>query len=689
MRSRLSAAAALIAASLLALSAPLAAHAEDPVDLNGAYVLDTVGAVAGDESRVMDALDSLYERAGIQLFVVYVDSFTGATDAVDWADTTAIDNGLGVNDLLLAVAVDDRQYALSVDSGFPLTDAQLDDAESAIESQLRDNAWADAAIAGAQSLEASATGVVGPGPTVEPQPTEPAASTGEFPWLPVLGGALVIGGGVFIYSRIRRRGKDGQSTAAPDRMTQKELDTRAGSLLVQIDDSLKTSEQELGFAVAQFGDDATKDFTNVLASAKAKVAEAFSIKQRLDDSQPETDAEKRDLTTRIIQLCEAADAELDSQADAFDDLRELEKNAPQALEATVAATAAARERVPAATAAIAALTSSYAATVVAPVAGNIEQASKLLDFADAAAARARATIGSGAASEAAVAVRSAQSSVGQANQLFDAIEALSTELSEATTKLDAVIADTTQDIADARALPQDASSATLAPAIADAERALAAATNARSDPAAAIVKLSEANAALETVFTATRDTQSRVAQARTKLDAAISSARAQIQSAAEFISTRRGGVGEPARTRVAEADRRLQQAIALAASDPVAALTEAEQAGRLGATAFDLAQNDVTRYARQQDYGSPAWSNGSDGADLGGLLGGVLDGMFSGGGGGGWSSGGSSRSGSSWSSSRSGGSSRSSRSSRSGSFGGSSRSSSRGSGGRRSRGGRF
>ncbi|MDO7881486.1 TPM domain-containing protein [Salinibacterium soli] len=688
MRSRLSAAAALLAGSIFALSAPLAASAEDPVDLNGAYVLDTVGAVSGDESRVMDALDSLYERAGIQLFVVYVDSFTGATDAVDWADTTAIDNGLGANDLLLAVAVEDRQYALSVDSAFPLSDAQLDDAESAIESELRDDAWADAAIAGAQSLEASATGVVGPGPDTDPQPTDPATSTREFPWLPVLGGAVVIGGGVFIYSRIRRRNSAGETTAAPDRMTQKELDTRAGSLLVQLDDSLKTSEQELGFAVAQFGDDATKDFTAVLAGAKAKVAEAFALKQKLDDAQPETDAEKRELTTRIIQLCEAADAELDSQADAFDDLRELEKNAPQALEATVAAGAATRARVDAVRSSIAALSSTYAAAVVGPVAHNVDQASKLLEFADSAVAAARKAISSGAASEAAVAVRSAQSSVGQANQLFDAVDALSRELGDATAKLDAVIADTTQDIADARALPQDASSATLGPAIADAERALAAAMDARSDPAAAIVKLSEANSALETVFTATRDAQHRVAQARTKLDAAISSARAQIQSAAEFISTRRGGVGEPARTRVAEADRRLQQAIALAASDPVAALTEAEQAGRLGATAFDLAQNDVSRYSRQQQYGGPAWSDGSDGADLGGLLGGFLDGVFSGGGGG-WSSGGGSRSGSSWSSSRSGGSSRSSRSSRSGSFGGSSRSSSRGSGGRRSRGGRF
>lgn len=683
MWSRLGASAALLAGVLL-MSAPAAAHAEDPVDLGGAYVLDTVGAVSGDEDRVIAALDSLWERAGIQLFVVYVSEFTGATDPVDWADITAIDNGLGTSDLLLAVAVDDRQYALSVDPDFPLSDAQLDDAERAIENELREDRWADAAIAGAQSLEASATGVVGPNEPADPaDPVEPSAPSegGGIPILPIIGGAAVVGVGVFIYSRIRKRGADGSTTSAPEKMTQKQLDTRAGSLLVQLDDSLKTSEQELGFAIAQFGESATKDFTGVLESAKAKVAEAFSLKQKLDDAQPESDADKREMTTRIIQLCEAADAELDSQADAFDSLRELEKNAPAALAAVTEAASAARGRIAAATAAVSALEAAYADGVVAPVSDNVAQATKLLDFADATAGTARSAIESGNASEAAVAVRSAQSAVGQADQLFNAIESLDRDLADATEKLDAVIADTKQDIAAARALPSDTSSAPLAPAISEAEAALAAATEARRDPATAVARLTEANTALDSVFVSVKDQQARVAHARGKLDAAISSARAQIQSAAEFISTRRGGVGEPARTRVSEADRRLQQAIALAATDPVAALTEAEQAAQLGASAFSLARNDVNRYAAAQDYGGSSWSGGSDGADLGGLLGGLIGGMVGSGGGGsrsgGWSSGSSSRSG------------RSGSSRRSGSFGGSSRSSSRRSSGGRSRGGRF
>ena len=96
------------------------------MDLGGAYVLDTVGATTGDEAQMQSALDDLYDRTQIQLFAVFVDSFTNPSDAGEWADTVAIDNNLGRDDVLLAVATDDRVYATSVDADFRLSDAQLD-----------------------------------------------------------------------------------------------------------------------------------------------------------------------------------------------------------------------------------------------------------------------------------------------------------------------------------------------------------------------------------------------------------------------------------------------------------------------------------------------------------------------------------------------------------------------------------
>lgn len=61
----------------------------------------------------------------MQLFVVFVRSFDGM-DAQEWAHETAKINGIGLDDILIAVAVGDRQYAWSVDEDFPLTDDELD-----------------------------------------------------------------------------------------------------------------------------------------------------------------------------------------------------------------------------------------------------------------------------------------------------------------------------------------------------------------------------------------------------------------------------------------------------------------------------------------------------------------------------------------------------------------------------------
>ena len=146
----------------------------------------------------------------------------------------------------------------------------------------------------------------------------------------------------------------------------------------------------------------------------------------------------------------------------------------------------------------------------------------------------------------------------------------------------------------------------------------------------------------------------------------------------EYISTRRGGVGESARTRVSEADRHLALASSLVDSDPIQALSEAERANELAASALSLARNDVEGYEARRNFDRRGGGGypGSDGADLGGLLTGWILGSAT--------SGRSFPAGSGRSSWGGG----SGRSSRTGSFGGSSRSSRR-SGGGRSRGGRF
>ncbi|MCY7413173.1 MAG: TPM domain-containing protein, partial [Salinibacterium sp.] len=658
---------------------PAGAAAEVPVDLDGAYVLDTVGAIGGEEARVIDALDELYASARIQLFVVYVDNFTGSSN---WANDTAVLNGLGANDVLLAVAIEERNYEISIDPDFPLSDAQVSAVETNdIEPRLREDDWAGAAIAAAQGFQASAVGSDTPA-NPDDSDTPVADSGGGIPILPILGGVAVVGVGVFLFSRMRRRSGATTTSANPAGLSQKQLDQRAGSLLVQLDDSIKTSEQELGFAIAQFGQAATVPFVAALASAKNSVSQAFALKQKLDDHQPDSAEEKRSWTNDIIRLCESADAELDSQADAFDGLRELERSAPEALAAATTKLETARATIAEATIALDTLSSTYAASAVAPVKDNMIQAEKLLAFAESANETAKASIAAAKLSDAAVAIRAAQASIGQVIELGEAVNARAASLAEASKKLEVLVADTKNDIAAARALPQDATARELPAAIAAAIAALETVSKIPADPITSLGAIESANVSLDAAFGLVRDEQAKIAKAKSQLEAAIAAARAQLSGAVQFITTRRGGVGEGARTRVNEAERRLAQAESLASSDPVAALAGAQEARELAEGAFALAEADARSFSSLQSTSSSAYSRGSQGADLGGLLGGAAGGMLGSGGG---SGGGSRRS-----SSPSGGSSRTGRSA---SFGGSSRSatrsSGRSSGGRTSSGGRF
>ncbi|MBH0084552.1 TPM domain-containing protein [Salinibacterium sp. SWN167] len=629
MKARLGTVFALAAALALLTASP--ALADDPVSLDGAYVIDSAGVLAGDSGDVTDALDSLYDRAGIQLFVVYVDEFTNPSAPIDWADATAEANGLGDDDLLLAVAVSQRQYALSVAVDAPVTDAQLDAAEAAIESQLRDDNWGQAAIAGADSLAGDSAAGTGTG--TDSSSTESSGS--GISVLPIVGGAAVVGVGAYVFYRVRRRGSTGATAGAPvESVSQEELDRRAGSALVELDDSLKTSEQELGFAEAQFGAAATTNFAASLKEASDAVAQAFRLRQELDDSEPETAEQKRAMTIEIIELCERADDLLDAQAAAFDELRKLETNAPAALAETSTLIAKASERLPATESALEVLRGRYAPVAIEAVTDNGERARALLASAVADSTAASAAIEAQKPSEAAVGVRTAQAELGQAIQLMDAVDSLSTELQSAETQLSATITDTTGDIAAARALPTDATAGALQPAIAAAEAALATAQSATDNPVASLSTLGDANAALETVFVGVRDQQAAFAHAATQLSAALAAAQSRITTTAQFITTRRGGVGATARTRISEADRQFKQALALQTSDPVTALTHARQADQLAASAYDLAQREVSQFSTGSSSGSGMLGGlggavgGSGGDVLGGIIGGLIGGSL-------------------------------------------------------------
>jgi hypothetical protein len=370
---------------------------------------------------------------------------------------------------------------------------------------------------------------------------------------------------------------------------------RANILLVRLDDSLKRNDDELGFAVAQFGESRTREFSEVVATAKADLSEAFRLKQQLDDAYPDTESQVREWTARIVHLCETAQADLEEQSAAFRRLRALESDAPASLRAVRDLIAATNERLPSATATLERLSGSYADRVLATVDGTVAEAQALLAKASATAETADSGLAVGGASDVATTVQDARSEGKHAAELLDAIDNLDAALAAESSRLQQLATDSQADLAEARtardSAPDPDSGAAIGLAVTALEGTLASLD--KEDPAASIDRLQASIAALDTALASARNQAQRLEHARTALTGALLTARSQIATTKDFVTSRRGGIGADARTRLAEAERLL--AIAEAEADPVTALDTARSSATYSRDADALARYDVLR----------------------------------------------------------------------------------------------
>ena len=415
-----------------------------------------------------------------------------------------------------------------------------------------------------------------------------AAWTAGITLVVVFGAIVAIG--FWLLSRRKTRGQGLDALSAQQQ--------KANILLVRVDDAVKNAEDELGFAVAQFGDGKSGEFEKVLAAAKSQLSEAFGLQQKLDDAYPDSLTQRRDWSARIIHLCETAQAALAEQETEFAGLRQLEQNAPANLSSVRALVTDLEAQEAAAAKTLATLKSAYTATAIASVTDNLQRAEAERRQATASADDAEAALDTSATGSAtrtaADAIRAAEEHAHRAIQLLDAIGTLQAELGKASDAVTALRTSTQENLAEARALrdaPPDAdSSAAIARAIETVEAALAA-KQPLSDPLASLEILRAANAELDISMAGARNQQRRLDGARTALVGALVGARSQLSATRDFITTRRGGVGTEARTRLAEAERLLT--IAEAESDPVAALDIARSSATYSRDADALARYDL------------------------------------------------------------------------------------------------
>ncbi|MGW6132473.1 TPM domain-containing protein [Cellulomonas sp. NPDC055163] len=629
---RFTRAAAALTVLLATLGLAVPAAAVEPLNLPS-QITDQVGALDGSTAEVQASLDRLSDDTAYDLFVVYVADFSGR-DGEQWARETAAASGLGPEDVILAVAVDERRYGMWVQSAGEITEEEATSVRvDLVEPRLAEDDWAGAAIAAADGLRDAALG------------TGTAASGGGLG----LGTLLVVGlvlvlVVLVVRSLLRHRGGAGQGAAQPAgaapqglaALPTPELNRRASQALVAIDDALTTSAQELGFAQAQFGLEATRRFGAALEEARARVSEAFRWRQQLDDSTPETEPQARQIMIAILETCQVAADTLDAHTEEFEQMRDLQARAPEVLDDAEQRATEVSARVEPARATVAQLATTYPPAALASVTPNPDQAAALLTGAQESVARGREALATDDRGAAVGAARAAQDAVAQAVTLLDAVERAGQDLARAGADLTAAVASISADFADAdRLAPREPA---VQAAVQAGRAAATAAEAARSggDPLAALRDVRAAEARLDETLEPFRERAEHDARARAQLDDLLGRLASHIRAVHDYIETRRGAVGPEARTRLSEAARLAQQAHRDAATDATGALALAHRAGELAGQAQQLAQLDVQDWEDQRRQRSGYGGIGGGGSNVGGMvLGGILlDSLLRGGGGG-------------------------------------------------------
>lgn len=611
------------------------AVAQQPFRLSN-YITDDAGALsAPGRGAVESAVGKLYSERHVRLWVVYVDTFSGI-GPLSWAQSTRQASGLGGYDALLAVATVDRSYAFVVPSTVHTVTAREVDGlrRNQIEPALHRGDWAGAAIAAADGLGGT------------------RGSSGWASLLIALGAIAAAVLALLLVMRYRRQRRRAAEVAAAQRVDPTDPDALAGvpldalddlsrSMVVRVDNAVRTSANELALAVEEFGQPRTEPFTRAVNNAKAALAQAFTVRHQLDGAIPETPERRRELLTQVIVSAARADRELESQTEAFEQLRDLVINAPSRLDGLTRQVVELTARVAPADQRLAALHDEFDAAALASVTSNVASAKERLAFAEQNIGQARELADRPVSGEQAGlvdAVRAAESALGQARSLLDAVDGAASDIRHAVATLPSLIADVESGIGQAGTHLDNAQNATaphareLAAARDAAATAVDAARAAGSvDPLGAFVALTKADADLGRLLATVAEEQASAERLARTLDQAIFGAESRVRAVSDYIDTRRGSIGPEARTRLAEASRQLQAAHDARATNVGEAIAHANGAAALAAQAQSLANADVQ--SAQLAYTGRYGGGGNMGAMMGGI---VIGDLLGGGMGGGW-----------------------------------------------------
>ena len=139
-----------------------------------------------------------------------------------------------------------------------------------------------------------------------------------------------------------RRKREEQELQAQDA----DLAKHAGSALVAADERVRLTADELAFAEAELGHEATAELSQALVAVREHLGEAFRLNQLNYDEVPDTAEELRTRNARIVQLCEWAEDLLDDRTAALADKIARARRAPEIIVGVRADASRLRLRIP-------------------------------------------------------------------------------------------------------------------------------------------------------------------------------------------------------------------------------------------------------------------------------------------------------------------------------------------------------
>ena len=636
------------------------AHADSPVTITST-VTDPHSFLSDSQAKSASQSLSELKSGGLDAYVVLVTDFSDQAP-VKWCEAAGTKSGLSNSSLVLVIATEQRVAATCGNTDQKgIADSAVVSAFAAAKTELgkANPLDADTVVSAIQAYSSSLKASQSSGSTIKKSTTPTNTRAAKSSSSSTSGGSTFLFGSIILFffftvlillpiilitAIVRSQRKTRKTVVGTQEQQRVQSTLDLARMLLDADDVVRASEDEIEFARAQFGPDAVASFSSAIDNARALVSRGFALQRGNEDgSNPVSTQEMNDFINRL----NVAMNQLVQERQSFTERRNKEANIGEQVSDLLDSIAQTRNQISQAEMDLQTLKLAYSAEAIASLIGRPDQARALLDQAETSAKEALAAQQSG--QNAYETLEVARRALALARHQLESITQAPDQLARSSELLTAAIGSITSDISDVTRLKADP--VAFKPLVDSAQAAISgghAAQNGQGDPLAALESLRLAEASLDEALAPLRSAEERAQRAQSGIDALLSQADSEVARANQHITSHGSLVGFDARSQLSFARSALQNAHSFHNQG------NDESAAAQARTAITYAQAAITA-----PLTTPQQSSGSRIADglTGALVWSVLDSILSSGGshrrswdsgwgGSSWGGGGSSNSGS-------------------------------------------